>query len=548
MRIPLLISLCFLFTLSAEQEPAALNLNPKQWTLEEKIGQMLVVHFNGTELNAEAKGYIQDLHVGGFIFYEWSNQLSSPQQVQKLTSGLQAFAKEHASQPIPLFMMTDQEGGVVSRLKNGFTQFPGNRALAQSNRPELAELSAYIIGREMRVVGMNMNLAPVVDVNINPLNPVIGIRSFGDSAEQVSCYAAQSLKGYRRAGVIAVLKHFPGHGDVVADSHESLPVVNKTLQELEQTELSPFFRLTPDAPGVMTAHLLVPALDKKNCATLSKPIVEGLLRERMGFQGVILTDSLAMQGVLDNKSDSIQEVAIQSIEAGHDILLLGGNQLLTSENPELTLEDVSKIAQAIAQAVRTGRLSMERIDASMERILTLKNQYALFDESPVDVASLASLNSAAHRAVAREIAMAVIIVVQDQLDEDYTLEKKKIGLFAPEVVKSAVMATSLKDAQKLFFNLKDVSEDQIAQAKKIAQEADVLVFLSYNAWKFPCQLELFKALQSMQKPTIVLVIRDPQDAALYVDASLVICTYSSVKVSIQAGIDVLKNRERSNRK
>lgn len=346
------------------------------WTLEEKVGQLLVVHFHGTEINEEARAYISELHVGGFIFYNWSNQLENPKQIRELTKGLKSYSKRHSPSSTPLFLMVDQEGGRVTRLKNGFIQFPSNAEVASGGNPCIAESNAYRTGMEMGAVGLNMNLAPVVDVNVNPFNPIIGNRSFSSSPEEVVLYASQSLKGYEKAGIIAVIKHFPGYGDVVTDPHVGLPVVRKSKETLEQIELYPFCKLAPQAPVIMTAHLLVPAFDSQSCATLSKKIIEGLLRKKCGYQGVIMTDSIAMQGLLDN-CQCIEEAAIRAIEAGHDILLLGGNQLLSSERPELGLGDVRKISQAIIKAVRSGRLPLERVDASVQRILYLKEKYRI---------------------------------------------------------------------------------------------------------------------------------------------------------------------------
>lgn len=343
------------------------------WSLEEKAGQLLMVHFQGDAANEEARALIQDVKVGGIIYYNWANGLHSPEQVRTLSIGLQQLASENLH-PTPLLIAVDQEGGIVARLQKGFTKFPGNRALGETDDPHLAEAAATIIGQELRAVGINMNLAPVVDVHSNPRNPVIGTRSFGEDPKLVAAFGESALKGYESSHIIATLKHFPGHGDVEVDSHKDLPVVHKTKEELQQVELLPFARLAPKADAIMTAHILVPALDPQNCSTLSEKTLT-YLRETLGFQGVIISDSLVMEGVL-KKCRSVEEAAIQALQAGCDMLILGG-KLLVSENTkrELTAADIQRIHGAIVNAMQSGRLTEERINQAAERILNLKSRY-----------------------------------------------------------------------------------------------------------------------------------------------------------------------------
>jgi beta-N-acetylhexosaminidase len=365
------LSLSLLFSLSCFASHSL-----EQMTLEEKVGQLLLVHFNGEEANEEAKTLIQEVQVGGIIYYNWANGLHSPQQVSCLSRGLQELAKQKRY-PIPLLIAVDQEGGRVTRLREGFTVSPDNGALGKSADPSLAEHSAFVRGQELRAVGINLNLAPVVDVNSNPNNPIIGSRSFGDSAEVVIAFARRALEGYRRAGVLTCLKHFPGHGDVEVDSHADLPVVNKSKEQLDIVELLPFAALAGQADTIMTAHIIVPALDSLNCATLSKNILK-ILREETGFQGVIVSDSLVMEGLLKNCA-SVEDAAVKALEAGCDLLILGGKQLVGAhQNLELTVADVQRIHHTIVEAVKSGRIAKDRVDQAVQRILTLKNRYPLF--------------------------------------------------------------------------------------------------------------------------------------------------------------------------
>ena len=232
---------------------------------------------------------------------------------------------------IPLLIAVDQEGGVVNRLKNGFTLFPSNYAVGLSGELGWGKECARIMGQELKAVGVSMNLAPDADVCTNRSNPVIGIRAFSSDPSEVAFWVSSALQGYREAGIVAALKHFPGHGDASVDSHEAVPLIPKNRDELDRCELLPFRELAGEADAILTAHLMFPALDPDHCATFSKKIMEGVLREEFNFQGVIMTDSLAMQGILSQCS-SLEEAVLKSLEAGHDLILLGGKQLLATQN------------------------------------------------------------------------------------------------------------------------------------------------------------------------------------------------------------------------
>lgn len=345
----------------------------QEMSLEEKIGQLLIVHFHGESANEDAKTLIQTVHVAGFIYYNWANGLHSPQQVRELSHGLQKIAEANRL-PIPLYIAVDQEGGPVARLTQGFTLFPSNQAVGLSQNPYLAKDNALAMGTEMSAVGINLNLAPVVDINSNPKNPIIGPRSFGETPDIVISFAKCALDGYHQADIMTTLKHFPGHGDVSVDSHIDLPVLKKSKAELEKMELLPFIALAGHTEMIMTAHILVEGLDPEHCTTLSKPSLD-YLRQQIGFKGVIVSDSLVMEGVLKNGL-SVDEAAIRAVEAGCDLLILGGKQLIGSEiSLELNTADVQRIHHALCDAERKGRLSMERIDEAVQRNLDLKRRW-----------------------------------------------------------------------------------------------------------------------------------------------------------------------------
>lgn len=512
----------------------------EEMTLEEKAGQVLMAHFHGEVAGEEARLLIQDVKVGAVIYYNWSNGLNSPEQVQSLSADLQKLARENRM-PVPLFIAADQEGGAVVRLSKGFTAFPGNRALGVAGDLSLAEAVAQAMGEELRSCGVNLNLAPVVDVNINPKNPVIGVRSFGDNPEMVAAFGEKALLGYHQAGILATLKHFPGHGDVAVDSHEDLPVVRKSMQELEQVELYPFAKLAASADAVMTAHILVPALDAENCSTLSKKSL-AYLREKIGFQGLIIADSLVMEGVL-KKCQTVDEAAIEALNAGCDLLSLGGKQLIGSNaNFELTIADMQRVHRSLVEAVKTGRVAESRLNQAVERILKLKERY--LSAKAADPQPLSKLvHTTAHQAIAKKAAaLAVKTVKKGSLDAS-SLQEKRVTIFAPQLLSDSIAQTSFIKIGKstdLWFS-KDLtpSNTEIEDAKQRAAAADVLLVFSYNAWKSPSQTALIRSLLDTEKPVILLAVRDNLDASLFPQANWIFSTFSPTAPSIQAACNQL---------
>ncbi|CCB87409.1 uncharacterized lipoprotein ybbD [Parachlamydia acanthamoebae UV-7] len=505
-------------------------------SIEEKVGQLLMVHFYGTEANGDAKKLIQDFHIGGIIYYEWANGLADAQQVQILSRGLQSLAQERAH-PIPLFLAIDQEGGVVNRLKNGFTQFPGNYALGQIKKAGDAEACAYATGLELKSVGINVNLAPVVDVNCNEKNPIIGIRAFGSSPKDVASLGKEMMEGFRKSSILSVLKHFPGHGDVEVDSHQALPCLNKTRGELDQVELYPFHQLLPLSEAVMTSHLFVPALDAKTCITFSCDAVTQVLRKEMGFEGVILTDSLAMQGCL-GQSQGVVDAAIQSFKAGHDVLLLGGKQLLGEGGGfEITIDEIAKIHQTLVFLVQTGEISEQRLDASVRRILAAKKIYACQDLA-------LSFDPSIHQQLAQKVADTATEVKYCQLQEKVSLKTQRILLVSPSICQEAIEKSDLVHLAPLttryFYDSLSPEKEAFDAGVALAARSDLCVFCTYNAWRYPQQVTFVEALIKEGLPVIVVAGRDPWDQTLFSKASIVICTYSPVCCSFNSAAHLIR--------
>lgn len=502
----------------------------EKMSIAEKVGQLLMVHFHGEEANDDARNLIENYHVGGIIYYNWANGLHSPEQIQKLSSNLQTLAK-NSSHAIPLFITLDQEGGVVTRLRNGFTIFPGNRALGMTGDPTLAELSAFYIGQELRSIGINMNLAPVVDINSNPKNPIIGVRSFGETATIVLPFARKSLEGFHRAGIMTSIKHYPGHGDVEVDSHVDLPILNKTKEELEREELLPFSELAQQADTVMTAHIMVPCFDANHCATLSQPILD-YLRNEINFKGPIISDSLVMEGFL-KCCGSIDEAAIQAFNAGCDILLLGGKQLVgTRANFELSVSDVQRIHASLVKAVSVGLISEERLNQAVQRILDLKDRYALSQTQALEFFDLAT-----HKKLASKIAsLALKKIVNRPIP---SIRESKIAFFAPASMKEAIQESSLLTLGKETFPFFFEEKNDLQVMHHMTAKADLILFCSYNAWKSPEQTACIQSLLKDSKSFVLVVLRDPLDATLFPEADVILITYSPTAPSLQAAAEGL---------
>lgn len=525
-------ALCITFpALNALAEQSSNQLD--ELTLEAKVGQLLVVHFHGEVAGEDARFLIQEIKAGGVIYYNWSNSLHSPSQIQTLSHQLQLLARQN--QPgIPLFIAIDQEDGLVSRLSNGFAQFPGNKALGKAKEADLAENAALIMGREMKAVGINMNLAPVVDVHSNPKNPIIGIRAYAKNPEKVARFGLSALLGYRQAGIISTLKHYPGHGDAEVDSHNGLPVINKSLEELQRCELIPFARLAKKADAIMTAHLMIPAFDSTYCSTLSEKSLK-YLRQELGFEGVIISDSLMMDGLLQN-CPSIEEAAVLAFNAGCDLLLLGGKQIKGScSHLELRPLDVARIHHALTEAVKSGRIDLDRLNQSVQRILELKKR-SISTAAFLPPPKLEGLCCEGSATIAAKIAkQAIRCTKRADLSFLKSYDVQKIGFFVPKSLEQA--ARQLRHAT-VFYDPLEPTETQLA-ARCLSEKSDVLVVFSFNAWKHPGEIAALQALNTENKTVILIVMADPIDSHFLPEAHMTIYTFSPSLASFNCACKLL---------
>ncbi len=346
----------------------------EQMSLTEKIGQMVIGGISGTGMGEQEQSLIDDYHIGGFIFY--AANLESSKQTSKFLNNLKAANKQNK---LPLLLSVDQEGGRISRLPGNISKLPANEWIGELDNPDFSYRAGEILGEELTEFGFNMNFAPVLDVNSNPDNPVIGDRSFGDNPEIVSELGIQTMKGIQSKQIIPVIKHFPGHGDTSVDSHYQLPKVNKTSEQLEKLELIPFRRaIDQGAEAVMIAHILLPQLDKSYPASISKKVITDLLRDQFDYNGLVMTDDMTMEAIVDNFE--IGEASVDSVLAGSDVILVAHDY-----------QKAVRVIEALTKAVEKGEITEKRINDSVERIIRLKQHYQLKDE-PVENVDVEALN------------------------------------------------------------------------------------------------------------------------------------------------------------
>lgn len=336
-------------------------------TLEEKVGQLCCFGWHGyLETDAQACLCVEELHAGAMVVMGRNVQKPGAPidalAVRMMLDRLQGLAKT------PLLLATDQEGGRVARF--GTLPFTRPPAAAALSTPEAAYEAAVRTGVELRTVGVNFNFAPVADINSNPQNPVIGDRSFGSTPEHVAAQVVAQVRGFTEAGILCSVKHFPGHGDTGTDSHFALPALPYSLESMEARELVPFRAgIAVGVPAVMTAHILFPALDTELPATLSPVILTSLLREKLGFEGLIVTDCLEMKAVAERWGTA--QAALMAIKAGADLVLVCH-----------TLERQRETYATLLAAARSGELSEERLDRSVARLLAAKRALASYPFDP----------------------------------------------------------------------------------------------------------------------------------------------------------------------
>ncbi|HEV7627462.1 MAG TPA: glycoside hydrolase family 3 protein [Streptomyces sp.] len=522
----------------------------KRMSLKEKIGQLFVVEVYGTKAdtshakNKELYGVSTPAEViakyrpGGVIYFDarrGPDNLKDPRQIAGLSNGLQR-ASLNTGARIPLLVSIDQEGGsVVFRMLEPATQLPGNMALGAGRSRGDVRRSAEIIGSELAAMGINQNYAPVADVNINPDNPIIGVRSFGSDPDLCSTLVSESVRGYHRGEVASAAKHFPGHGDTDVDSHSGLPVINHTREQLDTIDLPPFrAAIARGVDTIMTAHIVVPSLDSSGVpATMSKPIVTDLLRDELGFDGLIVTDALDMGGATEDFPPDVAPV--RALKAGCDQLVLAPK--------------ADTAHAAVLKAVESGDVSESRLDASVLRIIEHKLSRGLFPRPYVDEARAARVvGNPRHAADAARITDRTVTLVRNEGkalplsgSERSVLvtgwgADQVTGLARTVGERAGQSATPLETGPT-------PSQTKIDEASAAAGDHDVAIVLTNAAAsaadKGAAQAALVKALMKTGTPVVAVAVRNAYDIRRFPDVPAYLATFSYGKPSIASVADAI---------
>jgi beta-N-acetylhexosaminidase len=496
-------------------------------SLIEKVGEMFMVGFYGTDPKA-ASDLIKRYHVGGIILF--SRNIRSAAHLKEMCEQLQQFRREVNDSP--LFIAIDQEGGCVARITDGVTVFPGNMALGAIGSDDLARQVGDVTGAELASLGINVNFAPVLDINSNPYNPGVGARAFGSDPTLAARLGAAMIRGIQQNGILAAAKHFPGLGEAKVDSHDQLPVVNASRKKLEARELAPFQAAIEANVGfVMTAHCVYPSLDRaRRPATLSKSILSTLLRKGMGFQGIIITDCLEMGAI--EKHYAAPHSALMSVQAGANMLLICH-----------TLEKQVAAFESLAQSLQKDNIYEKVVAASLGVIAEAKKHIHVSHREIVP-----------QKALSEDIAARAITVYADapSMVPLVLAPSDRLAVVVPafealtKVEESAephdLFLREMKHRhQNLIYCKAPVqpTDAEIEECVQKCKDADAIVLLTYNLHLCKAQRDLAHALLKPMSKAVVVAVRDPYDLLHFSGAHGLIATYSFRECSLKALARVL---------
>ena len=506
-------------------------MNIKEMTLEEKIGQMLCLSFKGTKYNRQLKTLVKKYKVGTIIHF--ARNIVNLKQIYELNY------KIHKDSKYPMFIGLDHEGGMVRRVMNDITYLPGAMALGNATDEELYTIYNQV-GKEIRLLGFNMNYMPTVDVNNNPYNPVINSRSYSDEPIMVAKKGKIAAKAMQDALMLPTPKHFPGHGNTNVDSHIGLPVVDSTKEELYNIELKPFQELIKDnVDGIMVAHILYKNIDSEYPSSISHEVITKLLKEEMGFKGLIITDSLTMKAIYTRYS--IREIIKYSVNAGNDIIMFCGEASKYSQK---------KIFTEFIDLVKTGEIPMSRVDESVEKVMKLKEKYQYqlgknrFQKSGIqdEFNKLEELSKA--------LTKKSITLYKDENNLLPIKENEKILSLFPKLTLSTLVDNVDKTQISLgkYYNCDEIIYSDPKDFENIVQNSkkyDKIILATYNAKADSNQIQLYNLLD--KDKLINVSVRSPFDLIHLKDCKTYICTYDCSKESLIALSEVLKTNEFSDK-
>jgi beta-N-acetylhexosaminidase len=479
-------------------------------TIQQKIGQCFGIGFSGTRVSEDLRRLIKEYKVGNVILFR--DNIESACQVRTLCREIQALVKDETG--YPAFIAIDQEGGAVTRLPPDMVNVPGAMALAASGSADNVSLAARITAAELRRIGVNLNLAPVLDINCNRDNPVIGNRSFAPNAADAASFAAAAVKAFAKEGLMCCGKHFPGHGDTAVDSHLDLPLVDLSLDELEARELIPFrAAIEAGIPAIMTTHILFPQIESdKLPATMSGKILKGLLRERLGFNGLIISDAMEMRAIKDYYG--IARGCTLALAAGVDIVYVCHDPL-----------DMEASLREISFACEDGRINAKELDASMERVLSYKERYGAFgldatEDTIEDISRRKEQNAALMRSAlaAREKGSSPPPLGDHPFFLGCLAYRATIASTNP----AASLSFAPWFAEKLGGSFRETAvnpdSEEIAGIVSTMPQASSIVLGTYNGDINRGQIDLasalYKAAERKKIPFVVVSLRNPWDFSL----------------------------------
>ena len=495
-------------------------------SIAERAGQLMSVAFHGTAITPALEAMIRQRRVGGVILY--SENFGDAASVKRLAADLQRIAND--AKTLPLFLSIDQEGGAVVRIASGATVLPGNMALAATPDPsDSVRKSVAITARDLQALGVNFELAPDADVNNEPRNPIILNRSFGSDPQRVAALVTIATQAFADAKFLCCAKHFPGHGETTTDSHTGLPLLDVDRAHLDAIELPPFkAAIAAGVPAIMSAHIRMPALDPTPDlpVTLSSKVMTDLIRTQLGFQGLLVTDDLEMGALTQTRTES---------QAGYDAFAAGADFLLFRFDESAQIDAHARLSAGMA----TGALATGRVDASLRRILAVKERFGILDGS----APTGTAGSDADRATADELARASITVLRSGglplRGKIFAISpvNPDIALVTDQSSLGQVLAQRLPNVSTQTISLSPVQAD-IDRTVAAARGADVVVFGSADLFSYPQQAALAKALQAV-KPTVLVSLRSPYDILSAPGVAGYVCGYTGREPTLRALVDVL---------
>ena len=498
-------------------------------TVKQMLGQKLIYGFHGTTLPEEFKTLIREYKIGNVILFR--RNIESAAQLRRLCDEIQSLIREVTG--YPAFIVIDQEGGIVSRLPEDAVNVPSAMAIGATDEEDCAGTAARITVRQLQGLGVNYNMAPVLDVNTNPENPVIGVRSFGDDPEKAARLGVATIRAYENTGIFCCGKHFPGHGDTNVDSHLGLPRIDKTLEELEAAELVPFRRcIEAGIPAIMTSHILFPKIEAENVpGTMSRTIITGLLKEKLGFRGLVFSDCMEMNAIQSYYGTA--KGAVAAFQAGVDLVGLSK-----------TLELMWETARTVNEAAAAGKFDMEEIRQSVAKILEAKKQLLVRPEPdlcnlPEDRAAVEGMNRRAITLCAGNV---------PSLDENTffcgcdNYRASQAANPDEELLPFARHMAAAFGGGSMVIS-RDPSEEEIRAVVKASEPYGRIVLGTINAHLSRGQLALAEALAKTGKELVAVALRNPYDIPLLPECACKIAAFDYSKACFRALEEVFRGGE-----